>query len=151
VEKEFKISKDDREQFLEKCIQWTNDAIATMSFATLRLGGETAIEPFVLGLQMVEFCTTLLTWLSSHTHSNGFYLRVRSGIIKGVERQPAPVSSASIGAPRLMACSRVSSTRIAAPSPKTKPSRFKSKGRQALAGSGFLDSAPTRPVQAKLE
>jgi valyl-tRNA synthetase len=30
VEKEFKISKDDREQFLEKCIQWTNDAITTM-------------------------------------------------------------------------------------------------------------------------
>lgn len=47
------------------------DAIATMSFATLRLGGETAIQPFVLGLPLVEFCTTLLTWLASHTHGNG--------------------------------------------------------------------------------
>lgn len=30
VEKEYKISKDNREQFLEKCIEWTNDAIEQM-------------------------------------------------------------------------------------------------------------------------
>ena len=35
-----------------------------------------------------------------------------------------------------------------APSPKTKPSRLRSKGRLAFWGSGFLDRAPTIPVMA---
>jgi valyl-tRNA synthetase len=31
VEKEFGISKDNREEFLEKCIEWTDEAISTMT------------------------------------------------------------------------------------------------------------------------
>ncbi len=47
-------------------------------------------------------------------------------------------------APRATARSHVSSTRNAAPSPMTKPSRSTSNGRDALAGSGLLVSAPIR-------
>jgi hypothetical protein len=46
-------------------------AAASFTFATLHLGSLAATQPFVLGTFMVQFCTTLLTWLASHTHSNG--------------------------------------------------------------------------------
>jgi len=41
VEKEFKISKDDREQFLQKCIEWTEEAIATMTSQFNKIGYST--------------------------------------------------------------------------------------------------------------
>ena len=48
-----------------------------------------------------------------------------------------PAISARIGTPRASARSRSSSSRAAAPSPMTKPSRPASKGRLAVAGSGL--------------
>ncbi|MHA1263948.1 MAG: valine--tRNA ligase [Candidatus Helarchaeota archaeon] len=41
VEKEFKISKDRREEFLRKCVDWTNEAIATMMEQFDRIGYST--------------------------------------------------------------------------------------------------------------
>ena len=50
---------------------------------------------------------------------------------------PAPASSPQIRAPRAWACSRRSTTNIAAPSPITKPSRSTSQGRDARSGSSL--------------
>lgn len=41
-----------------------------MDFTNLRFGS-TAMEPLVLGTQLSAFLTTLLAWLSTHTHGNG--------------------------------------------------------------------------------
>ena len=41
VEKEFKISKDDREEFLKRCIEWTNEAISTMTIQFDNMGYST--------------------------------------------------------------------------------------------------------------
>lgn len=41
VETEFKISKDDREEFLSRCIQWTNEAISTMTQQFDKIGYST--------------------------------------------------------------------------------------------------------------
>ena len=62
---------------------------------------------------------------------------------------PAPAASAYTLAPRAFACSSDSSTRTAAPSPSTKPSRPLSHGREAAAGSSLrLDSAIMLPKAA---
>ena len=62
---------------------------------------------------------------------------------------PAPAASAYTVAPRAFACSSDSSTRTAAPSPSTKPSRPLSHGREAAAGSSLrLDSAIMLPKAA---
>lgn len=44
--------------------------LINFSFTTLSLG-DGASEPFVLGTQFVAWATALLTYLSTHTHSNG--------------------------------------------------------------------------------
>ena len=41
VEKEFKISKDEREEFLKRCIEWTNEAISTMTQQFDKIGYST--------------------------------------------------------------------------------------------------------------
>ncbi|MHA1652098.1 MAG: valine--tRNA ligase [Candidatus Helarchaeota archaeon] len=41
VEKEFKISKDNREEFLKKCIEWTNQAISIMTQQFDKIGYST--------------------------------------------------------------------------------------------------------------
>mmetsp|Transcript_47249 Transcript_47249/g.94714 ORF Transcript_47249/g.94714 Transcript_47249/m.94714 type:complete len:238 (+) Transcript_47249:410-1123(+) len=49
-----------------------------------------------------------------------------------------------MGAPRAFACSSVSRTRHPEPSPITNPSRFLSKGREALSGSSFIEVTMAR-------
>ncbi len=44
VEKEFKISKDDPEEFLKRCIEWTNEAISTMTQQFNKIGYSTDWE-----------------------------------------------------------------------------------------------------------
>jgi len=41
VEKEFKVSKDDREEFLKRCIKWTNEAIKKMTSQFDKIGYST--------------------------------------------------------------------------------------------------------------
>ena len=67
----------------------------------------------------------------------------------------APAISARIVAPRSSACSADSTTRMPAPSPKTKPSRVRSNGRDApwrivvaLRQRGHVRRAPRRPSPA---
>lgn len=48
----------------------TSTGPMTFDFATLLLGTGSA-EPFVLGTQLVGWMTTMLTYLTGHTHSNG--------------------------------------------------------------------------------
>jgi hypothetical protein len=45
----------------------TVEATATLDFTTLLLGTG-AVEPFVLGAQLVTFLESLLLWASTHTH-----------------------------------------------------------------------------------
>ncbi len=75
---------------------------------------------------------------------------IRSGITGDVslaasKDHPAPAISASTRALRFLACSRLSNTSIAPPSPYTKPFRLRSKGRQTPAP---LASAPILAVAA---
>jgi len=61
-------------------------------------------------------------------------------------RSPTPMISPRMEAPRAIAVAMFSSTRPAAPSPITKPSRDRLKGREAAAGSSLrLDRACSRP------
>ena len=56
----------------------------------------------------------------------------------------APITRAKIGAPRALACSSVSMSISAPPSPNTMPSRSLSNGRQAPGGSSlFVDNSPS--------
>ena len=60
------------------------------------------------------------------------------------EVTPAPISRARMLAPRALACSSVSMTMSAPPSPKTKPLRSLSNGRQAPAGSSLVVDSTIR-------
>ena len=56
---------------------------------------------------------------------------------KASEETPYPATSATMSAPRSMACSKLSITSTAAPSAGTNPSRFASKGLLAFSGGSF--------------
>lgn len=51
-------------------VQLTSADSMVLDFLRLQFGS-TATEPLVLGTQMTTFLTSLLTWLSTHTHGNG--------------------------------------------------------------------------------
>lgn len=49
------------------------DALESVDFTApmIRLGGETAVQPVILGTQLLTFLESLLVYLSTHTHGNG--------------------------------------------------------------------------------
>ncbi len=64
--------------------------------------------------------------------------------------QPAPANSQMTVAPRAFACSSDSMRNMPAPSPRTKPLRRASKGRDACSGRSFQSfvRAPSTPIEA---